>query len=134
MPTTRATGQPATVPLPLAAGEARQALKALLTGTRWCRQSDSVVLAVHEALTNAERHGGGALRVYAWVDQGVLVVAVCDRGPGFRLPPAACESVPGADPFAEHGRGLCLMAQIASRVEAGTDDGDFCLRLRFDPP
>jgi anti-sigma regulatory factor (Ser/Thr protein kinase) len=104
-------------------------LEAILRGTRWCRHADAVVLAVHEALTNAERHGGGILRVEATIDQGALVVVVCDRGEGFEI-----SGREAADPLAEHGRGLCLMSQIATRVEGGWQDGDFCLRLRFDPP
>jgi serine/threonine-protein kinase RsbW len=88
-----------------------------------------VVLAVHEALTNAERHGGGVVRVEASIENGVLVVAICDRGQGFE--PSDQQA---AAPLAEHGRGLCLMNQIATRVEAGRDDGDFCLRLSFEPP
>jgi anti-sigma regulatory factor (Ser/Thr protein kinase) len=129
MPTTRTTGQPAPLSLSVTPGDARRELEAILQGTRWCRHADAVVLAVHEALTNADRHGGGVLRVEASIDRGVLVVEVCDRGEGFEL---AAQKV--ADPLAEHGRGLCLMSQIATRVEAGRDDGDFCVRLRFDPP
>ena len=129
MPTTRATGQPAHHSLPVTPGDARRELEAILRGTRWCRHADAVVLAVHEALTNADRHGGGVVRVEAFVQQGALVVVVCDRGDGFEI-----ADQKAADPLAEHGRGLCLMSQIASRVEAGRDDGDFCLRLRFDPP
>ena len=109
----------------------------MLTGSRWCRHIDSVVLAVHEALINAERHGGGVVRVHAAVDHGALVVEVCDRGDGFDLPTALDADTNGAgaaDPYAEHGRGLHLMSEIATRVEADRDDGDFCLRLRFDPP
>ena len=108
----------------------------MLTGSRWCRHIDAVVLAVHEALTNAERHGGGVVRVHASVDHGALVVEVTDRGDGFDLPSEldADEASAAADPFAEHGRGLHLMNEIATKVEADRDDGDFCLRLRFDPP
>jgi len=100
----------------------------MLAGTRWCRNADSVVLAVHEALTNADRHGGGAVRAQASIDRGALVVAVWDRGTGFELPAADPD-----DPFAEHGRGLCLIRRIASRVEAGREGSGFCLRLWFDP-
>ncbi len=115
--------------LPVTPGDARRELKAILAGTRWGRHADAVVLAVHEALTNADRHGGGVLRVAATLDRGALVVTVCDRGLGFELAGRVA-----AEPLAEHGRGLHLMSQIATRVETGRDDGDFCLHLRFDPP
>ncbi len=87
------------------------------------------MLAVHEALTNADRHGGGVLRVEAAIIGGALVVTVCDRGGGFELSGRSA-----SDPLAEHGRGLHLMCQIATVVDTGRDDGDFCLYLRFDPP
>jgi len=109
-------------------------LKVLLAGTRWCRESDSVVLAVHEALINADRHGGGVVRAHAVVDGASLVVVVCDRGPGFEIPETMAAPTTSSDPFAENGRGLWLIRQIASRAETGRDCGDFCLRMRFDPP
>ncbi len=128
------TGQPPPVALPPTPGDARRALKALLVGTRWCREADSVVLAVHEALINAERHGGGVLRAHAFVDGDALVIVVCDRGSGFEIPGSTSPPSESADPFAENGRGLWLIRQIASRAETGRDGSDFCLRMRFDPP
>jgi anti-sigma regulatory factor (Ser/Thr protein kinase) len=131
----RATGQPAPVTLPLAPSDARRELKALLAGTRWCREADSVVLAVHEAIVNADRHGGGAVRVDASVKGDALEVEVCDRGPGFEIPSAdRTGTVSSADPFAEDGRGLWLICRIASRAETGWSGSDFCLRMRFEPP
>ncbi len=109
----------------------------MLTGTRWCRHVDGVVLAVHEALTNADRHGGGVVRVHAAVERGALVIEVCDRGAGFEFPAAdevAENGTPPDDPLAEHGRGLCLMREIATRIETERHGSHFCLRLRFDPP
>ena len=91
-----------------------------------------MVLAVHEALVNANRHGGGAVRLRASIDGDSLVVDVCDRGSGFELPPADRPPSADDDPFAENGRGLWLICRIASRAETGWDDGDFCLRMRFD--
>lgn len=131
---TRATGQPAPVTLPLRPSDARRELKALLAGTRWCRDADSVALAVHEAIVNAELHGGGAVRVNAAINGDGLEVAVCDRGPGFEIPRSDREAAVSADPFAEDGRGLWLICRIASQAETGWNDGDFCLRMRFDPP
>jgi anti-sigma regulatory factor (Ser/Thr protein kinase) len=130
----RATGQPAPVTLPLLPSDARRELKALLAGTRWCREADSVALAVHEAIVNAERHGGGAVRVDASIQGDALEVAVCDRGPGFEIPGSDRQPTGTADPFAEDGRGLWLICRIASQAETGWNDGDFCLRMRFDPP
>jgi anti-sigma regulatory factor (Ser/Thr protein kinase) len=109
-------------------------LKGLLAGTRWCREADSVVLAVHEALINANRHGGGAVALQASVDRQALVVEVCDRGAGFEIAPPGGPPTEWADPFAEDGRGLWLISQLADRVETGWRGGDFCLRMWFEPP
>jgi len=134
MPTTQATGQPTPVPLPLTPGDARRELKALLAGTPWCRMADSVVLAVHEALTNADRHGGGVVRVHASVEGDSLVIEVCDRGCGFEMPATSRAGTAPADLLAEHGRGVWLINQIATRAETGRDNGDFWLRMWFGSP
>jgi anti-sigma regulatory factor (Ser/Thr protein kinase) len=89
------------------------------------------VLAVHEAITNADIHGGGVVRVQVGVEGGALIVRVCDRGPGFDV--TGRRPVP-YDEFAEGGRGLCLIQQVASRVEGRRDGDEFCLHLRFEPP
>ena len=111
MPTTRATGQPAPFILPVSPSDARRELKTLLTGSRWCRHIDAVVLAVHEALTNADRHGGGVAAVHAFVDRGSLVIEICDRGEGFDVGTAMEVDAAAAveDPLTEHGR-------VATRV------------------
>ncbi len=95
--------------------------------------ADTVVLAMHEALVNADRHGGGAQRLQASIEGEALVVVVVDRGPGFEIPDADRRGTL-VESFAEGGRGLWLICQIASRAETGREDGEFCLRMRFDPP
>ncbi len=134
MATTRATGQPAPVPLPLTPKAAREALEVFLADSRWCRETDLVVLAVHEALINADRHGGGVSQIHASVEGGALVIVVCDRGAGFEMPTGIGAPTTAADPFAENGRGVWLIRQIASDAETRRDGADFCLRMRFDPP
>ncbi|HVF14987.1 MAG TPA: ATP-binding protein [Acidimicrobiales bacterium] len=135
MPTTRASGEHTPVILPLAPADARRELRILLAGTRWCPQVDSVVLAVHEALVNADRHGGGAVRLDVCIHGDALVIEVCDRGPGFEFPTPADQVVTEtSDPFSEHGRGVWLICQIASRAETDRRGDNFCLRMQFDPP
>jgi len=133
MPATRAPGQQSPVTLPLRPADARRELKAFLVGTRWCQVADTVVLAVHEALVNADRHGGGALRLQVAIEGEALVVVVCDGGPGFEIPDADRRGA-SVESFAEDGRGLWLICQIASRAETGREDGEFSFRMRFDPP
>ncbi|MEA2704989.1 MAG: serine/threonine-protein kinase RsbW [Actinomycetota bacterium] len=116
------------IPLPLSPRDARRALKSVLSENDWRGDIDGVVLAVHEALVNAESHGQGLSRVAASVDGDELVVDVCDAGAGFvggwpaSTPP---------DPLAERGRGLWLIDQIARRVEVHQGPSGVCLRLRF---
>jgi anti-sigma regulatory factor (Ser/Thr protein kinase) len=111
--------------------QARRELEALLESTDWPGEIDGIVLAVHEALINSQRHAGGATSAVAAVqDASALVVEVRDEGPGFhvdehvgRLP----------DPLAERGRGLWLITQIAAGWEVQRHGRETCLRLRFRP-
>lgn len=110
--------------------EARQEIQSLLESSDWRGDVDEVVLAVHEALTNALRHGGGITSAVAALHGQELLVEVKDAGPPFdpnrhtRRPP---------DPLAERGRGLWLISQIAASWELHRRRGYNCLRLRFAP-
>lgn len=109
---------------------ARRQLVELLGEAGWPEmQIDGVVLAVHEALVNAHRHGGGLHRARAGFDGGSLVVEVCDRGEGFTLP----ESEPAPERQAERGRGLFLMGRLATCLEVGRRGEEVCLTMRFEP-
>jgi anti-sigma regulatory factor (Ser/Thr protein kinase) len=89
-----------------------------------------VVLAVHEALMNSQRHAGGATAAMVGLDGPAVVVEVRDEGPGFDVARHA-EAAP--DPMAERGRGLWLISQLANSWEVLRFDDETCLRLRFDP-
>lgn len=109
---------------------ARRQLTDTLTSADWPKESiESVHLAVHEALVNAQRHGGGVCRATAGFDAQALIVEVWDRGGGFPIPrtPATPDS------WSEHGRGLFLMCCLAADVQGLRKDGEVCLRLRFEP-
>jgi len=83
---------------------------------------------MHEALVNAQRHAGGAVRVEARLHGPILEVEVCDRGPGFHFP-----SLPRTpEPMAERGRGLWLMCRVSSRCEVRRYGAETCVHLRFD--
>ena len=79
-------------------------------------------IALHEALANAVRHGGGGdprrtfrVRCYAQPGAGI-VVAVRDQGPGFD--PASVPDPTRADRLhLHHGRGLFLVRQLTDFVE-----------------
>ncbi|MGW1288023.1 ATP-binding protein, partial [Streptomyces sp. NPDC002586] len=80
-------------------------------------------VALSEACANAVEHGGrmphggvsGAYRVTAYLDGEKCRIEVADSGPGF---PRAPEIRP-ARPDAEHGRGLCLIRELADHVQIG---------------
>ena len=110
---------------------ARQQVRDLLREIEWEGDADEVVLAVHEALVNAQRHAGAVLRAQMSLDASSLVVMVWDTGPGFDLDFHAGR-VP--DPLAERGRGLWLIDRVTSTCEVDRDDDGVVLVMRFDRP
>ncbi|MEU3947287.1 ATP-binding protein [Streptomyces sp. NPDC029526] len=85
-------------------------------------------VALSEACANAVEHGGSgtrdggseAYRVTAYLDGEKCRIEVADAGPGF--PAAGGRSRPPARPApsdAEHGRGLCLIRELADHVHIG---------------
>ena len=109
---------------------ARRQLRGLMEGAGWSGDIDAVLLAVHEAMVNSQRHGGGLTRVSAGLDAGALEVEVCDRGPGFELAPGGTAA---PDPDAERGRGLWIMQRVASRCRLERGPDGMCVRMRFEP-
>lgn len=111
-------------------------------------------VALSEACTNAVAHGGsasrsgtsGAYQVTAYLDGEKCRIEVSDHGPGFPPGPsrAAHRAVPpsAVPPSAEHGRGLCLIRELADHVHVGNRpdrDGavvsfDKILKWRDDAP
>ena len=116
--------------LPPTPGRARQELRSLLEAADWPGDVDSVVLAVHEALINSQRHAGGALSAEACIEGRDLTVVVRDRGPGFDVGTHA-SSAP--EVMAERGRGLWLISQIADSWSVQRDREGTRFSLRFRP-
>ena len=110
---------------------ARREIEALLARHAWAVGTDGVVLALHEALVNAQRHAGGAVRAEACIDGSSLVLQVWDRGPGFDLDPYIRRP---PDPTSERGRGLWLISQVATAVDVRYHDDGVALVMRFDRP
>ncbi len=69
-----------------------------------------VVLAVHELLANAVRHGAGEGRLSVWLASGALRCQVDDKGP------PSSQDPPGSWPV-RHGHGLWVVWQVADRME-----------------
>ena len=107
---------------------ARRQVGRLLGDAGWPGDIDAVLLALHEALVNAQRHGGGVSRASAALAGGTVVVAVRDPGRGFAVP----TSPPVPDPAAETGRGLFLIRSLATEADVTRSGDETCLQLRFN--
>jgi anti-sigma regulatory factor (Ser/Thr protein kinase) len=119
---------PRPVELPSQPAAARRELAELLDDAAWDGDADGAILAVHEAMVNSHRHGGGVVRATACFDGPALVVQITDRGEGFEVP----QSPGRADPAAERGRGLFLIRDLASEARVARDGADVQLTLIFD--
>ena len=107
---------------------ARRELTAMLTDAGWDGDVDGVLLAVHEAMVNAQRHGGGVTHACASFEGQSLVVEIADRGRGFHV--AGSPGLP--DLTAERGRGLFLIRHLTSDAHLVRDGADVRLVLTFD--
>ena len=107
---------------------ARRELARLLGDSAWDGDLEGVVLAVHEAMVNAHRHGGGVAQATARVEDGTVTVEVSDRGPGFGIP----DSPELPDMSAERGRGLFLIHQLAADARVVRSGPEVRLQLRFE--
>ncbi|BCM68149.1 MULTISPECIES: ATP-binding protein [Streptomyces] len=92
-------------------------------------------VALSEACANAVEHGGDAApgvseayRVTAYLDGEKCRIEVADTGPGFARP---LDPRP-ARPDAEHGRGLCLIRELADHVHIGAKPGRGGTVVSFD--
>ena len=95
-----------------AAQAARVAFVARLVGEGLdleARQAGEMVFG--EVVGNVARYTPGHVDLGLWRTQGRLVLAVLDRGPGFRW-----DAAPPADAFAESGRGLFLIETLSRAV------------------
>ncbi|MFJ9345091.1 ATP-binding protein [Streptomyces sp. NPDC101237] len=81
-------------------------------------------VALSEACANAVEHGGAgrpseAYRVTAYLDGEKCRIEVTDSGPGLGAGLARTQEIRPARPDAEHGRGLCLIRELADHVHIG---------------
>ncbi|GAA4795537.1 ATP-binding protein [Streptomyces ziwulingensis] len=88
-------------------------------------------VALTEACANAVEHGGEggtgpsseAYRVTAYLDGERCRIEVTDAGPGFPGAPPVVRPVRAVPTDAEHGRGLCLIRELADHVHIGNTPG-----------
>jgi anti-sigma regulatory factor (Ser/Thr protein kinase) len=91
---------------------------------------DDLVIAVSEAVANADRHGVAPTRLRLWAGPDRIVATVTDQGRG------------PADPFAglvparnsAGGLGLWIVHQICARVTMSTAEDGFTLRMVVGRP
>ena len=107
---------------------ARRQLTRLMDDAGWDGDADAVVLAVHEAMVNAQRHAGGVTHATAGLDGRAVVVEVADNGRGFGLP----QSPDMPDAAAETGRGLYLIRRLSADSHVIRSGGEVRLVLRFE--
>ena len=92
----------------LAPGNARAYVREACVGVVPKRLLDDVLLVVSELVTNASTHGRGKISLVLRVSDDEVFVTVQDYGQTLGSSPLAEES------FEEHGRGLVIVAEIAS--------------------
>ncbi|MEU2064658.1 ATP-binding protein [Streptomyces sp. NPDC013455] len=92
-------------------------------------------VALSEACANAVEHGGTtatgaseAYRVTAYLDGEKCRIEVADSGPGF----TRTQELRPVRPDAEHGRGLCLIRELADHVHIGAKPGRGGTVVSFD--
>ncbi|OQR60748.1 ATP-binding protein [Streptomyces maremycinicus] len=103
-------------------------------------------VALSEACANAVEHGGGAARggcseayrVTAYLDGEKCRIEVADSGPGFtggrtgRADHSVQDRPVPSDTYAEHGRGLYLIQELADHVHIGNKPGRSGAVVSFD--
>jgi anti-sigma regulatory factor (Ser/Thr protein kinase) len=90
---------------------------------------EGALLALHEAIVNADKHGGGPTRAEAILEDSVLVLRVTDAGPGFD-PHRYINVTPDLE--AESGRGLWLMSRVASWLDVEHGHDGVSVVIRFE--
>jgi serine phosphatase RsbU (regulator of sigma subunit)/anti-sigma regulatory factor (Ser/Thr protein kinase) len=103
---------------PGAVREARQFVGQVLEGERWAELREVAQLLVSELATNAIRYGAPPVAITVTIDGDRVEVAVADEE---QTPPRS--SVGPHDELAESGRGLRLVASMASRWGTRTRPG-----------
>ena len=101
--------------------------------------SYDLYVALTEACANAVEHGGDtvrgtgceAYRVTAYLDGVQCRSDVADAGPGFPAGNARTLLRPAGED-AEHGRGLCLIQELADHVHIGNKPGRGGAVVSFD--
>ncbi|GAA2697456.1 sensor histidine kinase [Actinoplanes palleronii] len=124
-------GEPAAELIDPTLSEARQAVRGADRGHLASTEVDDLVVAVSEAVANAQRHGSGPVRLRVWSSIDRLVVTVTDAGTGPEDPFAGL--VPAGD-GTNGGLGLWIAHQSCNHVALYRHDDGFTVRLTAGDP
>jgi anti-sigma regulatory factor (Ser/Thr protein kinase) len=111
--------------------EARQAVLAGVGGSLTEQDTEDLLVAVSETVSNALRHGAGPIRVRLWTAADRVVVAVTDAGEGPKDPFVGLLPVQRGD---GGGLGLWITHQSCSHVSLERRDDGFTVRLTAGTP
>jgi anti-sigma regulatory factor (Ser/Thr protein kinase) len=111
--------------------EARHAVRAASRGHVAPAEVDDLIVAVSEAVANAQRHGLGPARLRLWSGPERLVVTVTDAGPGPKDPFAGL--LPAGD-GTNGGLGLWIAHQSCNHVAFYRNADGFTIRLTAGNP
>jgi anti-sigma regulatory factor (Ser/Thr protein kinase) len=115
---------------PAEIAEVRAVVRDLAVRNGFSERAGDLVLALDEAIANAQEHGRPPIEVTAWVD-GRLVVVVADVGGGFD--PARVWSTHPPAPLGRRGRGLWIIRQLTDLVSISTGDDGTRVRMELSP-
>jgi anti-sigma regulatory factor (Ser/Thr protein kinase) len=115
---------------PAEIAEVRSVVRDLAVRNGFAERAGDLVLALDEAIANAQEHGRPPIEVTAWVD-GRLVVVVADVGGGFDR--ARVWSTHPPAPLGRRGRGLWIIRQLTDLVSVSTGDDGTRVRMELSP-
>lgn len=124
--------------VPFVRGESVAVRLAAAEYARRCRLTDGrardVAAAVHEAVLNAVRFGGGRGVLRLWNDAEWVVFEVADQGGGHPARPLREAGFLGhvpPDPQAARGHGLWVVRQLSDLVTERIDEDGAVVRIHF---
>ncbi|MFF1379979.1 anti-sigma factor RsbA family regulatory protein [Streptomyces sp. NPDC058308] len=124
--------------VPFARGESVAVRFAVAEYARRCQVAEDrardMVAAVHEAVVNAVRFGGGRGVLRLWCDADWIVCEVADAGDGRPAGPALDTGYPGhipPEPGAASGHGLWVVRQLSDLVTECFGPEGAVLRIHF---